>query len=156
MGRPRKPTQELELSGAFEKDPQRKRARAHEPKSEGPIGPPPSHWDVPAGALRCQEFERLRVIWDELVNVAPPGVLDKSDRVHLEIICGLLDKYRRNLLKDAGVKTLDKMLGEVALNAAARSRFTVKVSSEAGVPARSNEAKHFAEIAKKAERFRPN
>lgn len=156
MGRPRKPTQELELSGAFEKDPQRKRARAQEPKSEGPIGPPPQHWDVPDGALRCQEFQRLRVIWDELVIQAPPGVLNRSDRVHLEIICGLLDKYRRNLLKDAGIKTLDKMLGEVALNAAARSRFTVKVSSEAAVPAPSNKGNPFVEIAKEAERFRPN
>ena len=155
MGRPRKPTQELELNGAFEKDPQRKRARAQEPKSEDPIGPAPQHWDVPDGALRCQEFQRLRVIWEELVSQAPPGVLSSSDRCHLEIICGLLDKYRRNVLKDAGLKTLNKMMGEIALNAAARSRFTVKVFSGAQAPS-NKEDNAFTAIAKEGERFRPN
>ena len=155
MGRPRKPTQELELSGAFEKDPQRKRARSQEPKSEVPIGPPPQNWDVPDGALRCQEFQRLRVIWEELVSQAPPGVLSSSDRLHLEVVCGLVHKYRRNLLKDAGLKTLNKMMGEIALNAAARSRFTVNVFSGAQAPS-NKEDNAFAAIAKEGERFRPN
>jgi hypothetical protein len=156
MGRPRKPTQLHELSGAFEKDPQRKRARAQEPKSEDPIGPPPQHWDVPDGALRCQEFQRLRAIWEELVVQAPSGVLSSADRVHLEIICGLVDKYRRNLLRDAGLKTLNKMMGEIALNAGARSRFTVKLFSGAPAPSKKDANNPFIEIKKEGDHFRPN
>jgi hypothetical protein len=38
MGRPRKPTAALELSGAFKRNPQRRRDRADEPEVEGPVG----------------------------------------------------------------------------------------------------------------------
>ena len=157
MGRPRKPTRELELNGAFDKNPKRKRERAKEPKPEGSIGSPPAHWCVADGDFRFQEYGRLRKIWDELISQAIPGVLFASDRMHLEIVCGLVDKYRRNLLKDAGIKTLDKMLGEIALNASARSKFTVMATPPGPAPNVDNSSRNtFQDIADEKTGSRPN
>lgn len=95
-GRPRKPTEELEARGAFEKNPQRKASRENEPKAEGPIGEPPAYFDE----NHCQ-------IWHELIEECPKGVLHKSDRKHLElatrltakmrIVPGRMQRYLRNL-----------------------------------------------------------
>ena len=82
-GRPRKPTAVLEASGAFEKDPQRRDARANEPASNGPIGNPPDYFD-----------ENHRDVWFELADMAPDGVLAKSDRLHLEVAVRLTVKMR--------------------------------------------------------------
>lgn len=69
MARPRKPTNVLQLAGAFKKDPQRAAARANEPKPTGPIGDPPAGTDA--------EVAR---VWREIVEEAPPGVLTNADR----------------------------------------------------------------------------
>ena len=83
MPRPRKPTAALELSGAFAKNPQRKGARANEPKPEGEIGAPPGYFDKDTAA-----------IWHEYVAEAAPGVLTVSDRKVLELTCRLTRKMR--------------------------------------------------------------
>jgi hypothetical protein len=158
MGRPRKPTKELELSGAFEKHPERKRERADEPKPDGPIGPPPPHWLVDSGAFKFQEYGRLIAIWHELIAQAPPGVLTIADRTQLEIICGQVDQLRRGLLKPPAKKDLSEMLGTIACRPDKRAGF--KVSAGAGVVPNagnsdSTKANEFAEIAKEAEAFRP-
>lgn len=56
MGRPRKPTKILELSGAFKKDPQRKEARASEPVFPSGAIEPPDWLDMDA-----------REIWSQVV-----------------------------------------------------------------------------------------
>jgi hypothetical protein len=71
MGRPRKPTAVLELTGAFRKNPQRKRT---EPPTAGPLGDPPEHFTAEQAA-----------VWHELASICPPGVLMRSDRVVVEI-----------------------------------------------------------------------
>ena len=63
MGRKRKPTAVLEMSGAFKKNPDRRR---NEPESTGPLGSPPESFSKP-------EVEAWRV----LVERAPTGVLRK-------------------------------------------------------------------------------
>jgi len=44
MARPRKPTNLLELTGAYHKNPQRRREREGEPIAPGPLGGPPEKW----------------------------------------------------------------------------------------------------------------
>lgn len=83
MGRPRTPTAVLEAKGAFGKNPQRGVVRAHEPRTNGPIGAPPSYFDA---------FHKAA--WKELVDESPKGVLAKSDRKHLELTVRLLCKMR--------------------------------------------------------------
>lgn len=73
MARPRKPTNVLEMRGAFKHDPQRAAARENEPEPEGDIGDPPEH---------LNEIERG--CWLELVALCHEGVLCAADRPFME------------------------------------------------------------------------
>jgi hypothetical protein len=160
MGRPRKPTKELELSGAFEKHPERKREREHEPIPDGPIGPPPSHWVVAEGAFKFQEYGRLIAIWHQLIAEAPPGVLSVSDRTLLEVICVQVDQFRRGLLKPPGKKDLTDMLGTIGCRPDKRAGLKVApgagIAPNAGSSDSGKKGNEFAAIAKQGEAFRPN
>lgn len=79
----RKPTAMLEATGAFQKNPQRRRERANEPTWNGPVGDPPDWFD-----------RHLAQVWSELEAHAAPGVLARSDSLLLEITSVLLFKYR--------------------------------------------------------------
>ena len=68
-GRPRKPTNVLQLSGAFRKDPQRLAARANEPQPDGPIGEAPAYMN-----------EDEARVWGEIIAECPTGVLTNADR----------------------------------------------------------------------------
>lgn len=83
MARHPNPTAVQEASGAFDHDPQRREARAHEPIPSGPLGEPHESLDL---------FERG--IWHELQSQAPPGVLTNADRIMLEMVCRLLARER--------------------------------------------------------------
>lgn len=83
MARPRKPTSVLELSGAFKKDPQRK--RANEPKELRALGDPPDR--LPAEAIP---------FWNELIAIAPRGVLTIADRWAVELAATLMAKATRD------------------------------------------------------------
>ena len=73
MPAPRKPTNVLELKGAFRRNPKRKRARGNEPPPNGAIGRVPGHLS-----------EEERNAWRQIVRDAPPGVLCKADRLAVE------------------------------------------------------------------------
>jgi hypothetical protein len=79
MARPRKPTAELELRGAFRKDPQRRRV---DPETN-PLGEPPPGMS-----------EEIQARWFELAEQAPLGVLRSRDRVILECAAYLLHRRR--------------------------------------------------------------
>lgn len=81
MARPRKPTAELELKGAFKKDPQRRRV---DPKTSGPVGAPPPSLNL-----------ELHATWHELADQAPIDVLRSADRALLETATRLLFNFRR-------------------------------------------------------------
>ena len=81
----------LELTGAFKRNPQRGCARSNEPKPTGHIGDYPSD-----RAIKPAE------IWDELVIQCAPGVLQKHDRVALEMAADLLAKYRASQIGPDG------------------------------------------------------
>src|ERR1017187_10224466 len=119
MARPRKPTAELERKGAFKHDPQRRTARANEPIPTGELGDPPYH-------LRIAE----KRVWSELAALAPPGVMKNSDRLLLEITCGLMAKLRdrnpmRGGLKAAELSLLIQCLGRMGLTPSDRSKIGI-------------------------------
>jgi phage terminase small subunit len=83
MARPRKPTNVLELKGAFKKDPQRGASRENEPEAAGEIGDPPE---------RLTEFERE--CWRDLVSLCHAGVLCAADRLFVEYGARVLAQLR--------------------------------------------------------------
>lgn len=89
MARPRKPTNVLQLTGAFKKDPQRAAARVDEPDPEGDIGDPPAH---------LTEIERG--CWVELVGLCHEGVLCAADRPFMEYGARVWAQLRSDLFID--------------------------------------------------------
>lgn len=81
MARPRKPTAELKLNGAFAKNPNRKRVDA---VTHGPVGDPPPSLNL-----------ELHATWFELAGQAPMNVLRSADRALLEMATKLLFTFRK-------------------------------------------------------------
>lgn len=142
-GRPPKPTAVLEITGAAKKNPQRIRARANEPKPEGPLGAPPEHWKNP-----CSIKPGAReAIWNEIVAEAPPGVLTISDRKLVEIICELTYESRLPYSKGqlrARVE-LAKLLPKLGMNPCDRARMNV----QGAAPAQAEQSKLSAFVSRK-------
>jgi hypothetical protein len=93
-GRPRKSDKVLEISGAFRKNPKRKRARAKLPTMSLPLGNPPGEWldGLPHNG-RCVA---LAEIWQQLVDQDQVlKVLNSSHRILVENTCHLMYKIRR-------------------------------------------------------------
>ena len=84
MARPRKPSNVLELTGAFRKNPARAAEREGEPPAQVPIGPAPKHFSP----------EQVDA-YDELVRRAHAGVLCDSDGVAVEVGAVLLARLRK-------------------------------------------------------------
>ncbi len=79
MARPRKPSAILELNGAFDHNPQRR--RPNEPKESRPLGEPPGRLPV-----------EIRAFWKEIESIVPAGVLKISDRWAVELAARLMYK----------------------------------------------------------------
>ncbi|MEY3371720.1 MAG: hypothetical protein RLZZ537_188 [Pseudomonadota bacterium] len=124
---PRKtPTNVLELRGSFKKHPERRAARANEPKPTGSIGDPPEH-------LKPQEQD----LWREIVGIVAPGVLANSDRLVLEITSVLMAEFR--ILGTAGMtdgrlSRLSALLGQLGMTPADRARVNVPMKAKAVNP----------------------
>jgi len=82
MSRPRKPSALLELSGAYRKNPSRRRPPAPEPA--GPLGDPPERLQGEA-----------RMFWYEIVNALAAGVLTCADRWCVELAAMTMAKAVR-------------------------------------------------------------
>jgi phage terminase small subunit len=117
MARPRKPTAVLELTGAFKKDPQRR--RENEPKPSGPLGEEPLHFD-----------EELKAIWRELVVMVPAGVLTISDRWLVELACRTMQQVRKGTALAAERNLLLSCLSRMGLTPADRSKIAVPKEKE--------------------------
>lgn len=114
----RKPTIVHELSGAFRKNPDRGRARSNEPVPKAGIGPAPGHM-----------ADDERACWDEIVGIAPNGVLYDSDRLGVEITAKLLAKYRRDEHLPAELTALRASLSSLGLWPADRSKIVAPDSA---------------------------
>lgn len=122
MSRPRLPTNVLELRGSFKKDPQR--ARPLEPEPPSAIGDPPDYF--------C---EKKRNIWHEILDVCHPGVFGSSDRIHLEILCCLLYKFRfeSSEMKITELNQLNCLLSRSGMTPSDRSKISVSNDKKVNV-----------------------
>lgn len=135
MGRPRKPTALLELTGALDKNPQRR--RDNEPKPAGPLGPPPKHFD-----------EELAEIWNELSAMCPARVLTVADRWLVELACRTMQQVRNGSALAAERNLLLSCLSRMGLTPADRSKI--------GIPQTEDEPDELARLAAETRPTRPN
>jgi phage terminase small subunit len=114
MARPRKPTAELELKGAFKKDPQRK--RPNEPKVSLPFGDPPEH--LPPDVRAC---------WFELSSMAAANVLTFADMWAAEVAAQHMAEFRRNPENFPASKMarLVTLMGKMGLTPADRASMSI-------------------------------
>lgn len=150
MGRPRKTTQELERSGSFEKHPERKAARAHEPKPQGPLGPPPTRFLRPESAVAIRELEA----WEELIRMVPPGGLTSADRWWCERAAVLMARSRYQTLKASEETALANYMAKMGCNPADRSKVIIDPGAH-GVGSGEGSENEFGAIAQEAA-SRPN
>ena len=120
MGRTRKPTEHLELIGAFKKDPNRRRDPA--PVSEDSIGEPPSVLN-----------DEQRAAWDFLVDTAPPGLLTRMDAAYLSL-CAMALAHVTNYdpaehngkpLSAAALANVSRMLTKLGMTPVDRHNVTI-------------------------------
>ncbi|MGA4634530.1 hypothetical protein ACPA5B_11680 [Pseudomonas solani] len=126
MARPRKPTNVLELTGAFKKNPNRTREDA---QTAGALSAPPDHLN--GGALHA---------WKEIAAFAPLDVLTDSDRLALEIAAQLLFQFRENPVEFPATKLvrLEALLGKFGMTPADRAKV-----AGGGKPPKGNEFEEF-------------
>ena len=115
-GRPRKPSNVLDLKGAFKKDPSRGRARADEPIAMGEIGEAPAHLTEPVAAC-----------WREIVGLAHKGVLCEVDRLIVEHAAHLLAQLRADswLVHPSVLIRFEAALGKLGMTPSDRSKVSV-------------------------------
>ncbi|WP_426689993.1 hypothetical protein [Rhodanobacter ginsengiterrae] len=108
----RKPSNVLQLSGAFAKNPQRTRT---DPTPRGPIGSAPKQAPI-----------TFRKAWDLIVKACPEGVLADRDRLAVEIAASLFQQFRAAPAEFPAVKLarLQSLLADLGMTPAAASRVT--------------------------------
>ena len=116
----RKSLQQLEMSGAMKKNPQRFRAPNHTQTSMEGVGKPP-RWLKP-------EVKRA---WKDLVAAIPPGTACISDRIALELASTMLAKHRQGLWgKASEVTCLTGLLAKFGLTPIDRERLGLPAAVE--------------------------
>lgn len=111
----RKPTNVLELTGAFKRNPNRARV---DPPTHKPIGKPPK-----LGPITFQQA------WRTIVASAPPGVLrDDRDRIWVEVAAHLLVQFRADpaAMPPQKLARLTSCLSALGLSPADASRVTAE------------------------------
>jgi hypothetical protein len=115
----RKPLETLIASGATDHDPQRYRNRQPEPKSDEPLGNPPT-------SLNAEE----KKIWREVAKHAIPGTLTGSDRVTMELLSRLILKMRVGTAKSGDHGTMLSLLARLGMTPADRLKVQAAKSAE--------------------------
>jgi hypothetical protein len=107
------------MRGAFKKDPQRRDARSNEPESTGELGDPPAEWE-----------EKLKACWREIVGLVAPGVLQKSDRLAVEMAANMLMQMREAKwnVPAAYLTRYETLLGKFGMTPSERSKVSVPKS----------------------------
>lgn len=151
MARPRKPAQLLEISGAFDKNPARRRARAAELAIPAGLGPAPAEWVEQA--KHNQRFVELVATWNQIIAQDVLRVLNTSHRLLVENTCYLMQKIRR---ANAGLgKATSGDYAQVKANLAAmgqtpsdsvRVAESVRVSDRGGAGQRKQPANSWGEL----------
>jgi hypothetical protein len=115
MARPRKPVSLHLVQGTYE--PSRHKNRV-EPEVSGPLGDAPKDWPAPA-----------KVLWHEIVDLAPGFILAKSDRIVVEGLCRLVLQMPTKPFNCAVLSELRRYLGLLGMSPADRSRVTSILAS---------------------------
>ena len=116
MAAPRKPTALLEQTGAFKKNPDRR--RDEEPQPAQAINyQPPAHLD-----------EKEQAMWHEIVSITPPGVLGNSDSLVVEELAILYTRFRKDKseMPPALISRMDIVIGRLGLSPSDRAKLTVE------------------------------
>ena len=113
MGRPRTPTNVLDMRGAFAKNPKRAKERENEPDAGGEVGEPPEH---------LTDVEKA--VWLEVLELTAPGVVGKSDRLALEMLACMIAQIREaHWMVPAAVLTrCETLMGKFGMTPADRSK----------------------------------
>ena len=117
MGRPRTPTNVLQLKGAFAKNPARGRERENEMEAVGAVGDPPDWLE-----------ESAQVAWRELVAMVPDGCLGRSDAAHLAVVSKLYALVKVTPAGDIPPSVLQPLLaglGSMGMNPSERSKVKI-------------------------------
>lgn len=114
-GRPRKPTNVLELNGAFKEHPKRKKARQNEPSGGAGLGP------YPGSRVGMSEEDAYNIIR----NKAPQGVLTEADEEHVMLIARLMFLSWNDACTASERHLLAALLGKIGMNPSDRSRLQV-------------------------------
>lgn len=127
-GRPQKPTNLLELSGAFEKNPQRMADRPAAIEVETGIGRPPKHWRLPESDPGFERGRQLRRIWKEIARLAP--WLVPAQRMTLEDVCVLRYRARNETLKPSELNLLRLMSNSLGMDGVGRKSAVTEAPKE--------------------------
>ena len=117
MARPRKPTSQLELVGAFKKNPQR--SRNSEPECDEAVIQPP--FELDADAL---------VAWNFMVDCAVPGILTRIDSAYLALVAKAVAKAWQPDAKIDEMYKAGNMLGKLGMTPSDRSKVIVPRKKE--------------------------
>ncbi len=103
------PQEILDIRGSFINHPEQ---RKNIIKSKTPIGDPP----------KCLNKDE-KLIWYEMIDINPPGILVSSDRMTLEIVCRFIAKNRRGeALSGPELGGMLKILGSFGMSPSDRSK----------------------------------
>jgi hypothetical protein len=107
---------ELKLSGTFQQNkPRYEHLRNPVVTIQLPVGRPPAH----IGAAE-------KAVWAELVRVAHPGLLTRSDRLILEIAAKLIVRMRTSDAKTSELNALMNVLAKIGMTPAARLKMNLQ------------------------------
>jgi phage terminase small subunit len=117
MPKQRKTLQQLAESGTLHKNPSRYLGRfVAQSAPARPIGKAPAH--LPAVE---------QAIWAELTKAAQPGLLQRSDRLFLEVCCKLVARMRATENpKSSEINALTNILGKLGLNPTDRAKLDLE------------------------------
>lgn len=123
-GRPRTPAKVLELSGAWDKNPQRRRV---EPEGVGALN------EIPPTTLPSECVP----IWHELIARFPKIVITDSDRYGLEVLTMAMWELRKSFNNPKrfqqfckAEQTVRHWLVQFGMTPAARAKLAVKVGTD--------------------------
>jgi hypothetical protein len=150
-GRPPKPTNLLELTGAYRKNPKRRKTREGEPEPpKVPVGGPPAKWMIFHPDQGYQRAEKLRAIWANCLAMWPWVTF--SDRDALEDYCRFkleLDAGRK--ISGAELSAMIRIRSELGGTGSGRARLGVRAVSGASssAPKKASADPRAAFLAKK-------
>lgn len=115
-GRPRKPSAIMEASGAFDRDPQRRRK---DPETTGELGRPPRHLKP----------DRAK-IWKEIAKNLPVGVARNADRLAFEILVELTFQFRFGEVTGAQLSNMSSLIARFGGTPSDRAKVAQPVSTK--------------------------